>query len=67
MVLRTLPEGEDDLHQAPHLQAADPRKRSILGGLDEDGRGAGTVAGGRVLRTPDFGCRDLRQLAGFGH
>lgn len=29
---RTPPEGEDDLHQAPHLQTAAPRGRGILGG-----------------------------------
>lgn len=30
---RTPPEGEDDHHQAPHLQTAAPRRRSILGGV----------------------------------
>lgn len=29
---RTLPEGEEDLHQTPYLQTAAPRRRSILGG-----------------------------------
>lgn len=67
MALRTLPKGENELHQTPHLQTAAPRKQSIWVEPGEDGEEPGTRELLKSLEPTDFSWRDLRQLAGFGH